>query len=121
MYELFYMMRGFRGNSFNIYSGQRLTDNIPCPYFFLSRISKFIKGNNINSLIDLGCGSGRTIFFFNKEYKINYFGIEYFENAYSKCKKLFENNNNVVIIKEDFMNFNFLEIDNDCYFINDPL
>jgi len=121
IYEFFYIIRGFKGNSFNINKNQRVTDNIPCPYFFLKKIIGFVKEKKINSLIDLGCGSGRSIFFFNKIYKINYFGIEYFESIYLKCCKLFEKDNNVVIINEDFMNFDFLKIDSNCYFINDPL
>ena len=121
IYEIYFIIRGFKGNSYDINKNERATDNIPCPYFFLNRITNFIKEKKINSLIDLGCGSGRSIFFFNKNYKINYFGIEYFDRSYQKCRKLFENNSNVAIINEDFMNFDFTKIENDCYFINDPL
>ena len=121
IYEFFYIIRGFKGNSMNINRNQRTTDNIPCPYFFLNKIINFIKEKKINSLTDLGCGSGRSIFFFNKFYKINYFGVEYFESIYLKCCKLFEKDDNVVIINDDFMNFDFLKIDSNCYFINDPL
>ena len=121
LYELIYILKGYKGNSININLNERITDNIPCPYLFLNRICKFIRKNELISVVDLGCGTGRSIFFLNKNYKINYFGIEFFQTTYLKCRKIFEKNKNIVISNEDFMNFNFLKIENDCYFINDPL
>jgi SAM-dependent methyltransferase len=121
VYEFLYILKGYKGNSININLNERITNNIPCPYLFLNQICKFIKKKRLSSMVDLGCGTGRSIFFFNKNYKINYFGIEFFKTTYLKCIKIFENNKNIVISNEDFMNFNFLKIENDCYFINDPL
>jgi len=120
-YEALYMMRGFKGNSFDIINNIKANSNIPCPYFFLNKINNFLKKRKINSFFDLGCGSGRSIYFFNTKYKINYFGIEYNEKAYDKSKKLFEKFKNVEIINDNFMNFDFLKKNADCYFINDPL
>ena len=39
LYEIVYIIRGFKGNSFNANKDQRATDNIPCPYFFLNEWS----------------------------------------------------------------------------------
>ena len=121
LYEIFHIFAGFKGNSYKIRNDDRVTDNIPCPYFFLSKIKSFIKEKKIKTFIDLGCGSGRSIYFLNRKYKINYIGIEYFEENYTKCQKLFEKYENVAIINNDFMKYDFLKLNADCYFINDPL
>jgi SAM-dependent methyltransferase len=121
LYELYYILLGYKGNSYNFRNNEKKTDNIPCPYFFLSKISKFIKKKEINSLTDLGCGSGRSIYFLNRKYPIKYYGIEYFKETFFKCKLLFQSNPNIKIINNDFMDFNFLKFNSDCYFINDPL
>jgi len=121
LYEFYYIIIGYKGNSFNFRNNNKKTDNIPCPYFFLNKIYKFFEKEKINSLVDLGCGSGRSIFFFNRKYKIKYYGIEYYKETYTKCESLFRSNENIEIINDDFMNFNFLKFNSDCYFINDPL
>ena len=121
LYEIFHILAGFKGNTYRIINDDRMTDNIPCPYFFLSKIVKFIKEKEIKTFVDLGCGSGRSIFFLNKKYKINYFGIEYFDENYTKCQKLFGTYKNVIIINNDFMKYDFLKLNADCYFLNDPL
>ena len=88
IFELFYILRGYKGNSFSVTKNIKINNNIPCPYFLLHKINNFIKKRNIKSFIDLGCGSGRSIYFFNKKYKIHYFGIEYIDETYKKCKKM---------------------------------
>ena len=37
-YELFYILIGYKGNSFSSSANKSATDNIPCPYFFLVKI-----------------------------------------------------------------------------------
>ena len=71
--------------------------------------------------MDLGCGDGRSIFFFNKQLKINFNGIEYDPYVYGNCKKLFNKYDNIKINHDDIMSFKFLEYNNDCFFIGDPL
>ena len=73
------------------------------------------------SFINLGCGGGRSLCFFNKQLRINYFGIEYNASIYADCKKLFQKHDNIQIFNDDFMSFKFLDFNNDCFFINDPL
>ena len=69
----------------NILDNDKHNDNIPCPYFFLHKIKKFFINEKINSLIDLGCGGGRSLYFFNRCKKINYYGIENNINIYNSC------------------------------------
>ncbi len=121
LYEVYFILRRSKGNSFDVRNDIKLTDNIPCPYFFLTKIEKFLKDNNLKFLVDLGCGGGRVIYYLNKKYSIKYMGIEYYEKTFLRCKNLFLKNKNVEIINNNFMEFDFSKIDNDCYFINDPL
>ena len=61
-----------------------------------------------------------VIYFFNKRMKIDYLGVELFEDAYNSCLKIFKNNQNVKLIKKSFFDLNFKNT-YDCYFLNDPL
>lgn len=120
-FEIFYFLKGYKHTSINIFNHTNFTDNIPCAYFFLHKIRKFLFKNDIKSFIDLGCGGGRPIHFFNKKLKIKYYGIEYHSSVYNRCKKFFLKNENVEIFNNDFMSLNFLNFNCDCFFINDPL
>ena len=64
-FELLYVIKGYKSNKFNLRENDLMTDDIPCPYHFLVKIKKVLKKNNFNKLLDLGCGSGRTIDFFD--------------------------------------------------------
>ncbi len=65
-YEIIYLLKGFKGNKFHISKNQKMTNNFPCPYYFLIKIEKTLKKNNFNTFIDLGCGSGRVIDFLKR-------------------------------------------------------
>ena len=45
------------------------TDTVPCVYYFLHEISKFIKKNDIKSIIDIGSGYGRVVNFISLKNK----------------------------------------------------
>ena len=120
-YEILYIFSGYKGNFFSIRNNVDSTDTIPCSYYFLSIIYKKIKDRNIRSFIDLGCGNGRVLYFFNKKLKINYVGVELFRNSYDNCLKIFKNSSNINIINKNFFDLNFKETNLDCYFLNDPL
>tara|TARA_B110000438_G_C15625312_1_gene568439 strand:+ start:156 stop:800 length:645 start_codon:yes stop_codon:yes gene_type:complete len=120
-FEIYYLLKGYKINSANLLNNDRFTDNIPCPYFFLHKLKTFFLEADINSFVDLGCGDGRSIFFFNKLLKINFYGVEYDHFVYTKCKKLFDKYDNIQIHHDDIMSFKFLEYNNDCFFIGDPL
>ena len=120
-YEIFFILRGFKGNKVDFSGSSDFNPNIPCPYYFLVKIKKFLINTNIKSFLDLGCGNGRVIYFFNNFFKIKYYGIEFIEKPYNFCKLLFAKNQNIQIKKDDFRNLNFLIDDIDCFFINEPL
>ena len=120
-FELLYSLKGYKGNRFGFSNNNRMSDNIPCPYYFLFKIKKTLKKNNFLKFLDLGCGSGRVIDFFNKNFpNKNLIGIEYFDLQYEYCKKIFQNQKNIKIIQTDFIKSDLLQFDADCYFFNDP-
>ena len=120
-FELIYLIKGYKGNRFNFSNNDSMTDNFPCPYYFLFKIKKTLKNTNFRNFIDLGCGYGRTIDFYNKNFSNkNFLGIEYFTNQYKYCKKIFHKQKNIEIVQADFTKLNFLKYNPDCYFINHP-
>ena len=121
-YEIIYLLKGFKGNKFHISKNQKMTNNFPCPYYFLIKIEKTLKKNNFNTFIDLGCGSGRVIDFFNKKFKDKKFiGIDYFFKHCVFCKKIFKNDTNIQVIQSDFTQLNLNNYNADCFFFNDPI
>ena len=120
-FELVYLIKGYTGNRFNFSNHDEKTDNLPCPYYFLFKIKKTLNGIDFKNFIDLGCGSGRVINFFNKNFSNrNIIGIEYFDKQYNYCKKIFEKEKNIKIIQGDFNELDFFQYNADCYFFNDP-
>ena len=120
-FELLYLVKGYKGNRFNFSNNDLMADNLPCPYYFLFKIKKTLKKNNFRNFLDLGCGSGRAIDFFNKNFfSKNFIGIEYFTNQFEYCKKVFQEQENIKIIQADFTKSDFYQYDSDRYFINGP-
>jgi len=98
-----------------------MTDNIPCPYFFLYKIKNNLTENSFTKLIDLGCGSGRIIDFFNQNFfNKKFVGVEFFSLQYNYCKKIFDNCDNIEIMHSDFTNYDFIKYEADCYFLSAP-
>ena len=119
-FELIYLLRGYRGNKFNFSNNDLMTDNLPCPYYFLFKIKKFLKNKNFYNFLDLGCGSGRVIDFFNKNFpNKNLIGVEYFDNQFAHCEKIFQGKKNIKIVQADFTKSDFFQYNADCYFFND--
>ena len=120
-FELLYLILGYKGNRFNFSKDIVKSDNLPCPYYFLFKIKKILHKTDFYNFLDLGCGSGRVIDVFNKNFADkNLTGIEYFEEQYKYSQKIFCNEKNIKIIKEDFTKINFLQYNIDCFFFNEP-
>ena len=120
-FELLYLMRGYKGNKFDFSKNDFMADNIPCPYYFLLKLKKTLEKKNFHKLLDLGCGSGRIIDFFNKSFSGKSFvGVEYFSNQYNYCKKKFQDKKNIKIVQGDFTKLDFSQYNADCYFFNNP-
>ena len=121
-YELIYFLKGYKGFTFNFSTNSEMSDNIPCPFYFLKKIKKNLQKEKFKKFLDLGCGSGRVIDFFNKNFNENksFLGIEYFDIQYEICKKNFINQDNIKIIKSNFNNSSIFKNDFDCCFLNAP-
>ena len=120
-FEFIYLVKDYKGFKFNFSTNNTMTNNIPCPYYFLFRIKKHFKKNNFQKLYDLGCGSGRIIDFFNRDFPNKEFvGIEYFSKQFEHCKKRFHKNNNIEIIQGDFTKIDFMINNPDYLFLTDP-
>ena len=120
-YEIIYLLKGFKGNKFHFSENNKMSDDIPCPYYFLTKIKKELQKEAFNIFIDLGCGSGRIIDFFSKNFSDKKFiGIEYFNDQYEYCKKIFKEKENIYIFQDDFTKSDFFKYNSDCYLFNNP-
>ena len=110
LFELIYLIKGYKGNNITFSKNNLMTDNIPCPYYFLHKIEKIISNKDFKIFLDLGCGSGRVINFFNKKLlNKKFIGIEYFNEQFLHCKTSFEKHESIKLIQEDFTKFDFLQ------------
>lgn len=71
------------------------TPNIPTPYYFLSKIAKVLKEEKIDNfnLIDLGCGSGRLVKYFDTKFSINFVGFDISKKIINKNLNKFKKKN----------------------------
>ncbi len=118
-FEIFYTIK-FRDFYYKIHNDNTITDALPCPYYFLYEISKFIKKSPISNIIDLGSGNGRVVNFLAQITNKNVVGYEIDQELidYSISKK---NNNNANFFRKDFKDLDFNKVDADCYIFNSPL
>lgn len=121
LFEIFYIILGYKGNKFINRNKQLTTDTIPCPYLFLYKIVNDINKLNIESITDIGCGNGRAINFFNKKLDLKLYGYEIFSDSFDFCKNSFKNDKNITIHNTNFFLGDHLKGKVDCYFINDPI
>jgi SAM-dependent methyltransferase len=106
-------------NKIKIYNSNSLSNSIPCPYFFLKIINKFIKKKNINYLCDLGSGYGKILYFFGKLSKYKIDGVEINNEIFKKSKIL--ENQNIRIIHDNILYFDLNNSEYDLFILNDPL
>ena len=106
-------------NKFKYLNSNFLSDSIPCSYFFLKKIKKFIIKNDIKFSCDLGSGYGKILYYFGilNNYKID--GVEFEKEIYVETLKL--ENNNINIFNENIINFDFIKNKYELFIINDPL
>jgi hypothetical protein len=105
-------------NKFKYLNSNFFSDSIPCSYFFLKKIKKFIIKNNIKFSCDLGSGYGKILYYLGvlNNYKID--GVELEKEIYIESLKL--KNNNIKIFNENILNFN-VSNKYELFIINDPL
>ena len=119
LFELFFSIK-FKDflNNIVIHNNEHRTDTVPCIYYFLSEISKFIKKEKIKTIIDIGSGLGRVLNVIHHQNKIKCYGIEFDKNTYERSLKL--TNNKIKIYHGDVFKFNFNKTKFECFILVDP-
>jgi len=95
------------------------TDTIPCVYYFLFKISQFIRKKKIKSVIDLGSGYGRVTNFVSNQNKVKVQGIELNKDVYKKS--LILKKPNVKLYCKNILKVNLSKFKSDCFILVDPL
>tara|TARA_B110000483_G_scaffold109320_1_gene133172 strand:+ start:567 stop:1172 length:606 start_codon:yes stop_codon:yes gene_type:complete len=105
-------------NKFKYLNSNYFSDSIPCSYFFLKKIKKFIIKNNIKFSCDLGSGYGKILYYLGvlNDFKID--GVEFEKEIYLESVKL--KNDNIQIFNKNILNFNTSN-KYQLLIINDPL
>ena len=101
-----------------IQNSSERTDTVPCVYYFLHEISKFIKTKNINSILDVGSGYGRVVNFINLKNNIKCYGIEYDKEVIKSALKF--KKNKVNFYHGNVLTFNLKNLKRNCFILVDP-
>jgi len=119
-YEIVYSLKYLEfGAYIKIHNSRTATYTVPCIYYFLHLISKFIKKRKINSVIDLGSGYGRVTNFLSDHTNSKIIGFELNTEVYKKSLKL--KRKKIKIINKNILNINFKKNRADCFIMIDPL
>lgn len=119
-YEIvFFIKYKFQYNKIIYLNNNIFADCIPCSFFALKKIEKFIKKKKIKRICDLGSGIGKIIYYFGhiKNYSID--GIENNKKIFSESIKLKKFNIN--LFNENIINYNYNKQKYDLLIANDPL
>ena len=116
-YEIFFSIRMGR-NYYKIYNDALQADSLPCPYYFIYKISKFVKKNQINKVIDLGSGNGRVVNFLSTKTNAKVKGFEKDKEIYNYSIKNL--NENAEIKLEDINLIDYSNLNANCYILNTP-
>jgi SAM-dependent methyltransferase len=118
-FEIFYSLR-FKEliPLMKVHNHKSRTDTIPCVFFFLHEISKFIKKNKIKSIVDVGSGFGRVVNFISTINLIRTHGIEYDKEVYKYALK--GKKKGVKLYCGDIFNFKLDKFNSNCFILIDP-
>jgi 16S rRNA A1518/A1519 N6-dimethyltransferase RsmA/KsgA/DIM1 with predicted DNA glycosylase/AP lyase activity len=96
-----------------------MTDTIPCPYYFIHKISQFINKKKIKSVIDLGSGYGRITNFLDDSTKAKIIGHELDKDVFDISKK--NKKTKVNLENKNILNIDYKDLKLECFILNDPL
>ena len=120
VFEIYFSLKNLEIKpNIKIHKSNFATDTIPCIYYFLFEISKFIKQKKIKSVTDLGSGYGRVVNFISEENKITTHGIELNYKVYKKSLLL--KNYKVKLYNDNILKVNFSKFNSECFILVDPL
>ena len=118
-FEIFYsiLFREFIPK-IKVHNNSNRTDTVPCVYYFLHEISKFLRKNRIKSVVDIGSGYGRVVNFISSINRIKSYGIEYDKEVFKVANKFKKKNVNLYC--GDVFNFDIKKFKSKCYILVDP-
>jgi len=116
-FEIYYSIF-FRRQFYKIYNHPERSDSMPCPYYFIYKISKFIKKNTIKNAVDLGSGNGRIVNFLSIKTSAKMRGYENNQEMFNYSIKNL--NKEAKIELKDINLINYSNLNSDCYIINTP-
>jgi len=120
VYEIYFLIKYFKtGNLIKFRNDNIMTETIPCPYYFIYKISQFINKEKITSVIDLGSGYGRITNFLSGTTKATILGYELDKEVFDISKK--NKKNNINIENKNIINVNYKNLNVECFILNDPL
>lgn len=117
VYEIYYSILK-RRFYYKIQNHPERADSMPCPYYFIYKISKFIRNKTINSAVDLGSGNGRVVNFLSTKTNVKMYGYEIDKDMFNYSIKNL--NINAKIENQDINLINYNNLDVDCYILNTP-
>ena len=117
--EIFFYIKYLnKYNKFKYYNSKILSDSIPCSFYFLKKIEKFLDKKKIRHLCDLGSGYGKVLYFFGKIKKYNIDGVELDKETYFESLSL--KNDNINIYNKNILKFDIFKKKYELFVINDP-
>lgn len=116
---IYFVIHKNKSNKISYLNSNFLSNSIPCPYYYLIKINKFISKIKNKRICDLGCGFGKVVFFLGIVKKNNIDGFEYDKVIYNSVKKL--ENSKIKIYNKNILKLNYNRFHYNIYIINDPL
>ena len=118
-FEIYYSIR-FKEflPKMKVQNNSKRTDTVPCVYYFLHELSKFLRNKRVKSIADIGSGYGRVVNFFSSINKIKTYGVEFDNEVYKKAIEL--KNPNVRLYCADIFKFDIKKLKSNCFILVDP-
>ena len=94
-FEVFYILKGYKGNNYSFSKKEKIADNIPCPYLFLNEISISSPKKFLEIGIFQGVTARNVCELLHKIHKDNfkYIGIDIFEEDEKSKEEVIPNVN----------------------------
>ena len=109
VYEIYYSILK-RRFYYKIQNHPERADSMPCPYYFIYKISKFIRNKTINSAVDLGSGNGRVVNFLSTKTNVKMYGYEIDKDMFNYSIKNLNINAKIENQDINLINYNNLDL-----------
>ena len=120
IFEIFFSIKyPNKYNKFKYYNSKSSSDPIPCSFYFLKKIEKFLNKKKIKYICDLGSGYGKVLYFFGKIKKYKIDGVELDKEIYVESLSL--KNKNIKVYNKNILKFDMSSKKYESFIINDPL